>query len=166
MRDHTGPGSRGEPRRAHGRGAVAQRVRTFASGVLTRLGRGRVNVAGLPSVEGFSRKHLYRSATFPVLTQPPTVRARTLQLPSDELILGVERGGEARMYPTSTLRTHHIVNDRLANRPFVVTFCEKCFSGVGFDPVVEGQALTFAVFGIPRAPSSCGTTRSAPSGRR
>lgn len=146
MRDDQAFGNRdGSPR---GRTAITRRLRRLVAGLLARLGRGRVNVSGLPTAEGFSPKHLYRSAEFPVLTHPPMVEAHSLRLPADEMVLGVERGGEARMYPTSTLRTHHIVNDRLANEPFVLTFCEKCFSGVGFLPVVEGHTLRFAVFAI------------------
>ena len=50
------------------------------------------------------------------------VPANTLRRPPDEFVLGVFGEGEARMYPTSTLRMHHVVNDRLAGEPFVVTF--------------------------------------------
>jgi Protein of unknown function (DUF3179) len=83
----------------------------------------RVDLGNQPAVEGLSRQHLLRRrAPFPVLDHPPTVAASSLALPPEELVLGAHREGEAKVYPTSTLRAHHIVNDRLAGEPFVVTF--------------------------------------------
>ncbi len=104
--------------------------------------------AAVPTVEGFAAENLLIAAQIPVLTNPPTVPAATLDLPASELVLGVSARGESRMYPTSTMRRHHIANDRLADEPLVVCFCVKCFSGVGFDPVVDGEPLTFAVYGL------------------
>jgi hypothetical protein len=75
-----------------------------------------------PLADGFSAKHLIVTPEIPVLTHPPVVPAATLGLPASELVLGVSARGESRMYPTSTLRRHHIVNDRLADEPFVVCF--------------------------------------------
>jgi hypothetical protein len=48
------------------------------------------------------------------------------------------------------MRLAHIANDRVASRPVMVTFCVRCFSGVGFDPVIDGARLTFHVFGAYR----------------
>jgi hypothetical protein len=84
----------------------------------------------------------------PVLVRPPIVRADTLDLPADEPVLGVEVADEARAYPVSLLARHHLVNDRLGGAPLLVTFCMRCFSGVGFSPTVDGLDLTFAVFGV------------------
>jgi len=106
------------------------------------------DVRGLPTVEGFSPEHLllWKDAV-PRVTVPRLMPANRLKLAGDELVLGAERDQEARVYPTATLRRAHLVNDRLAGRPFLVTFCPRCQSGMGFDPVVSGQALTFVVFG-------------------
>jgi hypothetical protein len=43
-------------------------------------------------------------------------------LTADELVLGVTAGAEAAAYPVPIIAYHHIVNDRLAGEPFVVTF--------------------------------------------
>lgn len=43
-------------------------------------------------------------------------------IPEDELILALEWGGEARAYPMRMLWFHHIVNDTIAGRPFLITF--------------------------------------------
>lgn len=42
-------------------------------------------------------------------------------LPED-LVLGVKHAGEAAAYPLPIIGYHHIVNDRLAGEPFVVTY--------------------------------------------
>lgn len=105
-----------------------------------------VDVSGLAVAPGVSLPHLRRRGRdVPVLRYPPTVPARTLDLPYDQLVLGAARGGEARAYPTSVLR--HIVNDQLGGGSFLVTYCVWCSSGLAFDPLVEGQTLTFDVFG-------------------
>ena len=43
-------------------------------------------------------------------------------LSDDDLVLGVEWEGEARAYPIRMLTFHHIVNDEIAGRPFLVTY--------------------------------------------
>ena len=43
-------------------------------------------------------------------------------LGEDELVLGLERQGEARAYPIRMLRFHHIVNDTIAGRPVLITY--------------------------------------------
>jgi hypothetical protein len=43
-------------------------------------------------------------------------------LGDDELILGVEWGDEARAYPVQMLTYHHIVNDHIGGKPFLITY--------------------------------------------
>ena len=43
-------------------------------------------------------------------------------LPDDDLVLGLESGGEARAYPIRMLTYHHIVNDVVAGSPVLVTY--------------------------------------------
>ena len=43
-------------------------------------------------------------------------------LGDDELVLGVEWGNEARAYPVQMLTYHHIVNDHIGGRPFLITY--------------------------------------------
>ena len=43
-------------------------------------------------------------------------------LGEDELVLVLERQGEARAYPIRMLRFHHIVNDTIAGRPVLITY--------------------------------------------
>ena len=43
-------------------------------------------------------------------------------LGNTELVLGMEWEGETRAYPVRMLTFHHIVNDTVGGRPFLVTF--------------------------------------------
>ena len=52
----------------------------------------------------------------------PTITApEQAGLDSDELVIGLSTGGEARAYPVRTLRFRKIVNDELAGTPILVT---------------------------------------------
>jgi len=111
-----------------------------------------VDLSDRPVARGVAQDYLlYRNEELPdlpVLSFPPSVPANRLSTGPDELVLGVARGTEAKVYPISTLQWHHIVNDELDGAPLTVAFCRKCFSGVALDPVVDDQALTFQVFGL------------------
>ena len=43
-------------------------------------------------------------------------------LNDDELVLGMEWGNEARAYPVRMLKFHHIVNDNIGGRSFLITY--------------------------------------------
>jgi hypothetical protein len=97
---------------------------------------------------GFSLSHLQRRTIPPHgLRRPPTVPASSLPFPPGEWVLGVEWSGESRAYPIASLWKHHTINDEVGGAPLLVSFCRKCFGGVGFDPRVDGRLLTFEVFG-------------------
>ena len=57
---------------------------------------------------------------------------------------------EARYYPLRILTVHEIVNDEVAGRPAVITFCPLCNSAVAFDPTVDGKVLRFGTSGLLR----------------
>ncbi len=44
------------------------------------------------------------------------------QMTADELVLGLQLGGEARAYPLGYLSAHEIVNDRVGEVPVAVTW--------------------------------------------
>ena len=56
----------------------------------------------------------------PEVVRIPTSEA-THVLPED-LVLAVNAGGEAAAYPFPIIGYHHLVNDRLAGEPYVVTY--------------------------------------------
>lgn len=71
----------------------------------------------------------------PALTDPPTETATQASrwLDDDDVVLGVVVGGRARAYPLRILNWHEIVNDHLADKAIVVSFCPLCGSGIVFD---------------------------------
>lgn len=60
---------------------------------------------------------------FIVLDNPDVVSAaKATWLSADELVLGVAWNGEARAYPISQMAYHHIANDEIGGKPFLVTY--------------------------------------------
>ncbi len=107
----------------------------------------------VPAVAGFDPDRLFKidegeEGRFPVLSMPDHEPAAGLDLDPAELVLGVAVAGEARAYPLSLLRTHHVVNDRIADRPLLIAFCPRCMSGAAFDPMVDHRQMTFRVYGL------------------
>ncbi len=66
----------------------------------------------------------------------------------DDLIMAVTIANETRVYPTTTLQSHEIVNDQIADIPFAVTYCPLCGTGVVFLRKVNNEVVTFGVSGV------------------
>jgi len=64
----------------------------------------------------------------------------------NDMVVGVEIGGEARAYPIRFMNWHEIVNDTLGGRAIAVTFNPVCRSAVVFDRNQAGDDEP-AVFG-------------------
>jgi hypothetical protein len=102
---------------------------------------------------GFQKRWLVRGADYgaiPAIRRPrfdsATVANRDLH--PDDLVLGIDIGGDARAYPTKVLALHEVVDDTVGGRPVVVTWCPLCSSGLVFDRRVAGRVLTFSVSGL------------------
>ncbi len=66
-------------------------------------------------------------------------------LTPDDVVVGyVDDDGDAWAYPTRILDRHEIVNDELAGRPLVVTWCPLCGSGVVFDRRLGDRTVSFS----------------------
>ena len=86
--------------------------------------------------------------SIPAIDDPTFVPASEADfLPAVEPVAVVEIGGEDRAYPIRILNTHEVVNDVVAGRPIVVSFCPLCNSTAGFSREVDGRTLTFGVSG-------------------
>ncbi|MEO0679964.1 MAG: DUF3179 domain-containing protein [Pseudomonadota bacterium] len=84
----------------------------------------------------------------PAIDDPSFAPASETDLPGREPVLVLELEGETpRAYPLRYLTWHEIVNDRIGDRPVIVTFCPLCNSALAFDGVVEGRELSFGVSG-------------------
>ena len=67
-----------------------------------------------------------------------------------EPVVAFEAGGEARAYPLQILTWHEIVNDVVAGRPVLITFCPLCNTAIAFDRTLAGETLEFGVSGFLR----------------
>lgn len=69
---------------------------------------------------------------------------------ADELVLGITVGGESRAYPLNMLNAEpqtKVLNDVVGGHAVAVTWCDKCRTGVVFERTIDGNTLTFGVFG-------------------
>ena len=83
------------------------------------------------------------------LSFPDYVAAADAGLDDDDRILGFALYGEARAYPLHMLDVHEIVNDKIANQYYAVTYCPLCGTGVAFGANVgKTGALSFGVSGL------------------
>ncbi|MFQ6011081.1 MAG: DUF3179 domain-containing (seleno)protein [Nitrososphaerales archaeon] len=85
----------------------------------------------------------------PAIDNPKFVSARegNAFIRDSELVLGLTINGESRAYPHKILNFHEIVNDRFGDRSVAVTFCPLCFTGIAFNPIINGEAVEFGVSG-------------------
>ena len=103
---------------------------------------------GVAVAEGLEPNRLYqlRVPLLPPRT-PPTLMLRDAGADPDELAICLVRGSEARAYPMSVLRRRHLVNDRIDERPCLVTFCAQCSTAAAYEPTIADRSLTFGVYG-------------------
>ena len=67
-----------------------------------------------------------------------------------EPVLVVTRGDEARAYPLQILVWNELVNDRIGDRPILVSYCPLCNTAITFDRRVDGTVRDFGVSGMLR----------------
>lgn len=67
----------------------------------------------------------------------------------EELVLGLAIENEARAYPLNMISApaREVLNETLAGKPVVITWCSLCNNGVVYDRSLKGRTLTFAVEG-------------------
>ena len=87
----------------------------------------------------------------PAIDDPQFVSAaiadRTFLKNSDR-VLTLVLGGKKKAYPIKILNWHEIVNDKLAGRSVVVTFCPLCGTGMVFSRNIAGREMDFGVSGL------------------
>ena len=66
----------------------------------------------------------------------------------DDRVLALTLHGEAHAYPVRILDWHEIVNDKIGETSFAVTYCPLCGSGVVFRAEAGGKKLSFGVSGL------------------
>ena len=66
----------------------------------------------------------------------------------DDLVLSYTHGGTTRAYPLRILVWHEIVNETIAGKPILVTYCPLCGTAMIFDRKVGKKIRTFGVSGM------------------
>jgi hypothetical protein len=85
----------------------------------------------------------------PAISDPKLIKAAdATYLKPDDRIVGILLHGEARAYPISILNWHEIVNDKIAEQHFAVTYCPLCGTAVAFDATIDGEPTEFGVSGL------------------
>lgn len=79
---------------------------------------------------------------------PAFASADAVKVDSDDKVLAVKLGQEARAYPIRTMGYHHIVNDTVGGVPIAVTYCTLCHTGLVWSRVIDGKTLHFRLAGI------------------
>ncbi|UTA69304.1 DUF3179 domain-containing (seleno)protein [Emticicia sp. 21SJ11W-3] len=69
------------------------------------------------------------------------------QVPDSLLVMTVVNGSVAKAYPIQYVGYHHKIQDNVAGKPVLVTYCTMCRTGLVFSPVVDGKLQTFRLVG-------------------
>ncbi len=90
-----------------------------------------------------------RKDGIPALSNPNyLVVSKAKYLHPGDRVIGVVFGKEARAYPLRILNFHEIVNDKIGETPFAVTYCPLCDSSVVFDRRTPVGVREFGVSGL------------------
>jgi hypothetical protein len=85
----------------------------------------------------------------PSIDKPEFIETKQVDfINDDDLVIAIEVSNESRVYPTTTLQQHEIVNDVIAGEPIAITYCPLCGTGVAFSRIIKGQVVEFGVSGV------------------
>jgi hypothetical protein len=85
----------------------------------------------------------------PAINQPRFELASEADwLRDEDRVLALVVDGQAKAYPIGILNWHEIVNDKVGEQDFVVTYCPLCGTGVVFAANIADTALQFGVSGL------------------
>src|SRR5688572_11601312 len=76
------------------------------------------------------------------------VSASDNKISPSQLVIGVERNGEAKAYPIEIIGYHHQVQDTVGGSPVLITYCTVCRTGRAFSPFVEEKFQHFRLVGM------------------
>jgi hypothetical protein len=74
--------------------------------------------------------------------------AKNNKIDSARLVIGIVENGEAKAYPIQLIGYHHQVQDTIAGKPVLITYCTVCRTGRVYEPVVNGKHETFRLVGM------------------
>ena len=68
-----------------------------------------------------------------------------------EVVGYIDDNGNAICYPVyEMVMPRHLLNDIFSEKPLFISFCAACRSTMIYNPVIDGQRLTFEVLGVHR----------------
>ncbi|MDY7075710.1 MAG: DUF3179 domain-containing protein [Chloroflexota bacterium] len=89
----------------------------------------------------------------PAIDEPRFVTAEEADdwLESQEPVIFIQIGDDARAYPIQVLMWHEIVNDTVGGVPVTITFCPLCNTAIAFERTLDGHVLDFGTTGRLRS---------------
>jgi uncharacterized protein DUF3179 len=64
-------------------------------------------------------------------------------IPADARMLTFEHVGVLYTFPMSVVLSYNVIQGTIQDKPWMMTFCNACNTGMVFDPVMDGQLLHF-----------------------
>lgn len=83
----------------------------------------------------------------PAIKNPEFVPADEAGLDDEESVVGITINGESRAYAIYLLNHHEIVNDKIGDSAFAVTWCPLANLAVVYNREIDGKEYTFGVSG-------------------
>lgn len=85
----------------------------------------------------------------PALTDPNFINTNSASYLKDEdLVIIIKEGAEVKIYPHPILDWHEIINDKIGNKFFALTYCPLTGSGISWNRTIDGEISTFGVSGL------------------
>ena len=85
----------------------------------------------------------------PAISNPSLVGNSSINfMKNDDLIIGVKLDGEIRGYPHPILDWHEIINDKINDNYFSITYCPLTGSTINYNRDLNGNITTFGVSGL------------------
>ncbi len=121
---------------------------------------GQARAGDVPVINGFklSGLRIARDAIksggpprdgIPSIDQPKFIAPEKADfMKDDDLVLSFTEGKTTRAYPLRVLVGHEIVNETIAGRPILVTYCPLCGTAMIFERKVKGEVRSFGVSGL------------------
>jgi hypothetical protein len=66
----------------------------------------------------------------------------------NQLVIGIAENGEAKAYPIEIIGYHHQVQDTIAGKPIIATYCTVCRTGRVYSPMINGKKENFRLVGM------------------
>ena len=93
----------------------------------------------------------FKMAADAMFTQPKVLLLATAdknKVDPNRLVIGITINGESKAYPIQFLGYHHYVQDTVAGKFILVTYCTVCRTGRVFEPKINGKLETFRLVGM------------------